>query len=95
MNKVHCHLWTPPILQGFFSVLARWVCSHLSGLFARPLTAGPNGIRGPVPHHRIELMARTVLSGLTGPGFPVLPLPFNHPRNLVVVVQADAGHSQT
>ncbi len=50
----------PLFAKGFLICGEVGVCSHLSGLCVRfMLTAGPDGIRGPTPHHVSELEART------------------------------------
>ena len=46
----------PLLAKGFLIYGEVGVCSHLSGLCLRlMLTAGPDGIQRPTPHHVIEL----------------------------------------
>jgi len=45
------HVWMAPGLQGLFACRQRKVaCSHVSGLWSRPVAAGPDGIRGSRPN---------------------------------------------
>ena len=46
MARVSGHVWTAPALQGEFGAVLPVGCSHVSGLFARPRTAGHDVIRG-------------------------------------------------
>ena len=65
----------------FFDVRQGWVCSHLSGLWLRLyITAGPDGIRGSTPYHRIELLALTVSR--------VWPIPVTLFRHHIIITLA-------
>src|SRR5437763_17069896 len=46
-DNIRRHVWTAPLLQGFFCWLRRVVWSgHVFGLLTRFMTAGPDGYRG-------------------------------------------------
>ena len=45
------HVWTAPSTQGFLTFGAAVGCGHVSGLFLRFMTAGPDAIRSLAPNH--------------------------------------------
>jgi hypothetical protein len=60
------HVWTAPGMQEeseWFD--GRIDCDHVSGLFMRLMTAGPDGFRDPVPYVDGPLLARCFRSALT------------------------------